>query len=353
MNRKPHGFWKDWRNVREKLIEIVNELGYFPSQRELAERRYTGMLDAIGDYFGGLSAVRKKLGYKSDVVESGKWKDKEFAIKQARKVIKLHNRNRLPSQRELINMGYSSLAVSISKYHSGFNKFRDLLGEESLRHAYGIWRNKEFVIEEAKKLIEKHGFNSLPDNKKLREMGYASLANAISNYHGGYRAFRGILGEEQKRREEGLLKNRKYVIEQLRSIMKERKCDTIPSSHQLRKWGYLTLDQAVYKYHSGFRELRRSLGETQRKEKDGSWKDLNFTIEKAKEFLDTHPEYKTLPGSWTLHKLGYNGLIRAIIRYHGGFDIFRQALNERLGISSNNKLENIIDDYIGGSENDA
>jgi len=34
---KPSGYWKSWKNIREKLEEIIKEIKHFPSQKELGK----------------------------------------------------------------------------------------------------------------------------------------------------------------------------------------------------------------------------------------------------------------------------------------------------------------------------
>lgn len=340
--RKPHGFWQEWENVECELKGLIKRLGHFPTQAELVQSGYSGMIDAMGSYFGGTAQVRKKLGYDSIQVEHGTWKDLSYAIKEAKKAMRESHSKLLPSQKKLFIMGYSSLCAAIAKYYGGYTNFRQLLGEHNSRDDYN---NKDFVLREARKILKKHNLESLPCSEKLKELGYVTLAVAIDKKHGGYRTFRRLLGEEQKCLPSGKLKNRNFILSQLRKIMQQKKCATIPSSYQLNKWGYKSLGYAIYKYHGGFNEIRKSLGEEQRRVKNGSWKSLEYALERAKELLEDN-SLDELPAHGRLIKLGGSSLAKAITKYHGGYISFREKLYQYIEKPCENKqLEGLLEQY--------
>ena len=54
----------------------------------------------------------------------------------------------------------------------------------------------ENTISESKKVMEEHGFDTLPSSNKLRELGYSGLSRAISIHHSGFPNFREIMNQE-------------------------------------------------------------------------------------------------------------------------------------------------------------
>lgn len=83
----------------------------------------------------------------------------------------------------------------------------------------------------------------------------------------------------------------------------------------------------------------------------GQWKDLEFTLEQAKKFLEENPEYSELPGMRTLLQKRYLSLGSSINKYHGGLPNFRQRLNEYLGRETEESTS-LLERYIGGTQND-
>ena len=121
------------------------------------------------------------------------WKGLENTISESKKVMEEQGVDILPSQKELIELGYSCLNIAISRYHGGFPNFREKhLGEKLLRKPSGYY-TLENTIYESKKVMEEHGFDTLPPSNKLRELGYSGLSRAISIHHGGFPNFRKTL----------------------------------------------------------------------------------------------------------------------------------------------------------------
>ena len=64
------------------------------------------------------------------------------------------------------------------------------------RKAHKYWKGLENTISESKKVMEEHGFDTLPSSNKLRELGYSGLSRAISIHHSGFPNFREIMNQE-------------------------------------------------------------------------------------------------------------------------------------------------------------
>jgi len=72
--RNRHGFWKNWDNVQRELIVIIGELGHFPRVVDLKEMNKHDLLRGIYSWHDGLNQVKKKLGYTIERKESNYWR---------------------------------------------------------------------------------------------------------------------------------------------------------------------------------------------------------------------------------------------------------------------------------------
>ena len=57
------------------------------------------------------------------------WKGLENTISESKKVMEEQGVDILPSQKELIELGYSCLNIAISRYHGGFPNFREIMSK--------------------------------------------------------------------------------------------------------------------------------------------------------------------------------------------------------------------------------
>ncbi|MBT4539581.1 hypothetical protein HOC32_04805 [Candidatus Woesearchaeota archaeon] len=166
-----------------------------PSYRKLVKLRKHSLANAINRYHGTFPEFRRILGEKQKRREDNIWQDLDYTIEQARTVMKENGFETLPSGPKLRVLGYSSLGAAIYKHHGGFPTFRKILGEEQLRKKRGIWQNRDYAIEQARKVMDENGFDKLPSQEKLNELGYSSLASSIHKYHGGFPTFRIYINE--------------------------------------------------------------------------------------------------------------------------------------------------------------
>ena len=128
-NRKPDNYWKKWEYVEGKLIEIIEEIGHFPTVTELRSRGNDDLYSAMIRHHGGSRKIRSKMGYGAIIREPNYWKDLGAVLNEASEIITEHGFDELPSQKILGELGHSSLSVAISKYHGGRSEFCDRLNE--------------------------------------------------------------------------------------------------------------------------------------------------------------------------------------------------------------------------------
>jgi hypothetical protein len=187
----------------------------------------------------------------------GLWPQQEYVIQQARQAMKEHGWTTLPCNTALNRAGLSSLVNSIYRYHGNMRAFRKLLGQESL---HGRWKDLNYTIKQAQEAMLKECWTTLPRKDVLEQKGYSSLGSAINSYHGGFPAFRKILGQEDER---GRWRDPAYAIQQVQGMMKDEGWTILPSELVLRDKGYFKFITAINKYHGGFPAFRELLAKGQ------------------------------------------------------------------------------------------
>jgi hypothetical protein len=60
-NQKEDGYWKNWENVERELNEVIEEVGHFPSYRELISLGRSDLGNGL-KHHGGFRSVRDRLG---------------------------------------------------------------------------------------------------------------------------------------------------------------------------------------------------------------------------------------------------------------------------------------------------
>ena len=276
----------------------------------------------------------------------GYFKDICNGILEAEFVKSEHDLDRLPSASTLTEMGYSGLSCAIVRYHGGFRKFRELLGEDQRRKPIRYWKSIDNFLKEIDAAKQKEGWTTLPNQRQLCESGYSMIVSAIKNYHGGSYKVRELLGEDQKRLK-GYFNDICNVILECEFLKSEHGWETLPQANKLTKEGYGGLVTSISRHHGGFHKVRELLGEKQKESPKGIWKNLEYTIDRATEVIEQQG-YDTLPTRETLMSLGHGGLAKAICNHHGGIIAFRELLRQSQGLpSERQQLEGILESYVG------
>jgi len=190
--RKKHGSWQQLSFAVDQAHLAMKKHGWLvlPSNSVLEKHRYGSLISSIRKYHGGIIEFRKMLGHPQRTIKPGTWKKLSFAVEQAQMVMEKNQWDILPGSHVLHANGYSSLGGAIVKYHGGYHKFRETLGEVQSREKKGCWKNLSFVIERLRIAMKKHGWQVVPGKKILVKNGYSGLAGGIVKHHGGLPAFR-------------------------------------------------------------------------------------------------------------------------------------------------------------------
>lgn len=118
------------------------------------------------------------------------------------------------------------------------------------------------------------------------------------------------------------------VVSEARKAMEEQDWDVLPRGSELQKGGYSSLVAGVTRSGLGMHKLRKILGQEQKRVVYGSWKSLDYAIERAREIMQKEG-WTNLPGYKTLREKGYQGLDNAITVHHGGYVNFRNLLGSK------------------------
>ena len=345
MERKPDGYLKDWKNIRLELEKIIGKnKGQLPGEPKLRDLGYGYLVNAIYHHHDGLPAVRQRLGLDPLRRPARCWQKWEDILPELEKIMKENGRY-IPSPKKLEALGYGYLVHAICRYHGGFIAVRQKLGLQQIHGHLQEWENVRLDLE---KIMKENG-GALPSSNKLRESGYGSLVQRITQSQGGMIAVRKKLGLDQLISPPGYLQDWENVRLELKKIMKENGGD-LPSSIKLGELGYGSLLCAIGKYHGGLAAVRQKL----------KLKQLICPKNYLKDWRDLLPELKrvmeenggALPLSNKFGELGYSYLLTAIYKHHGGLSVVRRKLQGEGILNSEKKfLEDVLLDYVQKDEN--
>jgi len=131
--KKPHGYWQKLENVMIETIQAMQKHNWdtLPSSDNLVKHGYSSLRSAICKYHGGLNKFRTALGQKNIKKPNGYWHSLDNTLLEARQVMQLYRLGTVPPSHVLRTLGYSALALAVSKYHGGIRHFRKLVTEHT------------------------------------------------------------------------------------------------------------------------------------------------------------------------------------------------------------------------------
>src|SRR3989338_651108 len=151
---------------------------------------------------------------------------------------------------------------------------------------FDYWKKLENVIKEVQEIKEKHNLTILPSLGKLSKMGHSSLASAINKYHGGFNAFRKLIGEKQIKTPNGQWQDFDYTVTRVLEAMSQLGYDDLPSRKVLENNGYAGLVGAIKRYHGGYKSFRGAFNERLSRPSDNQKSDSKTSSELENFLLD-------------------------------------------------------------------
>ena len=275
-----------------------------------------------------LSTQRKQNGY---------WKDFANVERELREVEK--KLGHFPTQKELMEIGKSSLVFAIGNYHKGINAVRERFGLTALQRPTGYWQNWENVERECRALIAQYG--KIPCGRTLLKLGFSGLYQAIYDLHGGMPAIKEKLGLERSEKPKGYWKEWNNVEQEIEEIM--RQLGHFPTLTELKNLRRSSLGFAMGNYHGGISAVRKLLGKENGVKPPGYWQEWTNT---KQELQDTIQLLGHFPTQQELTNLRRSSLTMAM-KYHGGVNTVRLRLQQE-GIlpSEQDQLEHLVEQYV-------
>ena len=328
IDKKPHGFWRDWCNFESELKKIIKKLRHFPARAEL-QRIKESSLAAAFSIHGGVNEIRKKMGY-----EEIKFKKKEFEsfdkVKETLEII-IEETGDFPSATQLRERGLGNMVEAMFSYHGGINSLRAKLGYDIVESGYST---EEGIRKGLEELWEKHPEQrgKIPPDNWMRKNGFTNLGAEIVRNHGGFKKVREKFSAPDHQRYRHIeLEKWDVLIEELNKMFKEHPelNNEIPSTGWMTKNGYQPIYATVLEHHGGMRILRSRLGQKQKRVENGVSKKFSYIKQKFEEIFKEHPELNNeIPAIDWFSENEYGALVGAIFHYHGGMDSVRQKLGQ-------------------------
>ena len=183
--QKPDHYWDDKNVLEKELKHIIDDLKHFPSKSELEQMGRNDLNVAIQRYHGGVSNVRKRMGYSLSFRITGQLRDIGFIKNELIKIINSHSElnGNFPSDDWLRNNGYMYVSGALRRYHGGINKVRREMGHDAPIRPANYLKSWENVERELRRVIEAIGH--FPSQQELKDLGQSSIAVSIHQYHGG------------------------------------------------------------------------------------------------------------------------------------------------------------------------
>lgn len=251
--KKPQGYWRNINNVKKQIRVIIDEIGHFPTQKEIISTRNGSLVAAITKYHGGLHKLRENMGYENKKRSHNYWKDRKN-LKNELKVL-TKKLGHFPSATELVNSDNTAILNGISKYHGGMINVREMMGYKQAIRPRGYWSKWENVENAIKQLIKKLGH--FPSYGEISDSEYASLTARISQY-GGVSEVREKMGYKQREvKPNGYWKKEENVIKDLKEVIKQ--LGHFPKAEELKDLNQNSLLAAILDF-GGMDKFRNILG---------------------------------------------------------------------------------------------
>lgn len=216
----------------------------------------------------------------------------------------------------------------------------------------GYWTNPDNILRESLQYLKETGEPILPNNRKMIGHGYSTLTVAITKYFpGGIFGLRERLGQRVLRKRRGYWQNPENIREEFRAVMKKHKLKTVPSKAFLERNGRNDLGYVVNSYYpNGYVGLRKDLDGKELRKKRGYWMKPENALEEARVVLVANALSK-LPNKEEFEKLlkaiSKTTLAYSIVKYHGGFKVFRERLREYMNQpTQKEQTESLLEDWL-------
>ncbi len=369
------GYWKDWEKVERELRSLIERetrdeagkiekrVGEFPLGAVIRAFGEKGLLNGIHTYHGGLSAARRRMGFKDGSRPPRYWKDFKDLEAQLRGIIADELRDEdgkvmkaegeFPSAGMLSRIGQSAL-VGAMRRHGGIHAVRKRMGFESTKWRVGYWRQLENVKTELRKIIgselrDRNGnpikkAGEFPTEAILKEQGLTGMVAAIQQHHGGMPTVRRAMGFELAKYSPGRWRDLSSIDRELRAVIEAELTDAdgktvkaageFPTHSHLLKAGRGDLESALSR-HGGIASFRDRLGFPPSRSPDDDLTKFENLERKLREVIAGELRGKDdalikrpgdFPTAGRLKAAGRHDLLSAMSRHFGGMSTVRERM---------------------------
>lgn len=306
---KPKGYWTKERIIDEIRL-IYRSDGKLPSSSRLKELKRGDLINAINNQ-GGMNFVYDEFNLRP-LQKKNYWTFEK--IVQEVKVI-ANNLGKVPTLEELRSMGRWDLSGAINKY-TNMTAVYEALSERPKRKV-DFWNNEKIEAEVKRIIYESKEF---PSADKLRERNRNDLVAAINNY-GGFRKLRENIGFKQISNPYEYYKDFNNVLQVINEfkIQHDEKFPTVCELEEFRPG----IKAGIRKYHGGYRNVRDKLNEPQICKENGYWKDISHVKKAIQCIID---KIGMIPSSEQIERYGEPGLYAAIAIHHDGLESLYEVI---------------------------
>lgn len=289
-SRRPTGYWKDFSNLQSELLAFIQlnsphpqsptSSYLMPTQRELRAAKRSDLADAI-ERHGGFITVAEQLNLKRRAPKKAKhyWKD------------------------------WSKVEVEVRAFV----------------------RQRNEAMQDGTDAQKRRIGHRMPSQREMRAAGRADLAEAISDYHGGFRTAARKLGFSSKKKDDFFYTHFHNVAAEVYTFVHGLggNTDLMPTTTVLKAEGRTDIAAAIVK-HGGMSEVSKRLGLQYRLRTKEIFKDWELFRRALLSFMNKHAEPDVIPSSRTLLNYGRVDLYQALL-HHGGV----REVSDRMGLKRN------------------
>lgn len=340
---KKGGYWQNWNNVEMELNLVINDLGHFPTQKDLKLLKMTSMTTSIYQYHGGLTETKKRMGYEDKTKPPGYWQDWDNFQRELSEAISIVGH--FPSSRELRDLGKNSL-IKAHGYHGGAASIKKRINfpddSPKPRNHWKSWKN---ISNELKRVADRLGH--FPSQGELVNQGYSGLNSSIVRNHGGLANVREKMGFGESSKNRGYWQQWKNIEIELKAVIEE--IGHFPSQKELAEKGLSSLSVSAVKYFGGITSVRKRMGYEEGFKPAGYWQNWNNVERELNQVID---ELGYFPTGTDIKRIGKKGLEAAIYKHHGGLNAVRKKIGHEEAQQNQGDLEDLLKQYIFGKNQD-
>lgn len=353
--RKPPGYWSDVNNVQRELEQFLQSAAttddgqisqsgsVMPTAHDLRAAGRRDLDNAIVK-MGGYRSVASLFGWSlnSKRRPPGYWKD--FNVLKTELLAFIAQADSvMPTQRQLRAAKRTDLVEAIVQ-HGGFVTVSERMNltrtsPKKPKHYWKDWSKVEAEVRtfvqqrnDAKKTTEivpkQRSFDKMPSQREFRAAGRSDLAEAISDYHGGFRRAALKLGFVSIKKDDFYYKHFYNLATEVYAMVKTLGGDTalMPTTTVLRSEGRTDIAAAIVR-HGGMSKVSQRLGLQYRLRTKEVFKEWDLFRRSLLSFMDKHGSPDAIPSSRTLLNYGRSDLYQALL-HHGGV----REVSDRMGL---------------------